>query len=454
MNSNKTGKDDLPESINPSTDSAGSSEPAPTERPSVCSGAARAHGGDRVGVEFDTSPTNRVSNKYNPDYFQPLRWGIDSLYLSFTGELHLQQERKLEFLKKQAQSDQLNEQAAAQLKLNEHIFEVKDKATGMFAFILEDNCFRIQLSRARAKSLPMAYVKISSEYLTHKQPDDIINDLRETLNLLGNIDYMPNVSRLDLFVDFASSENMESWNRQAWVTRSGSVNQYSVGGTFSGWAIGLGGAMVARLYNKILEIVTSNKGYLVPLWNEAGWDGQNRIWRMEFQFNREILRQLGVKSFNEAKANLNGLWSYASTEWLRLTLPSKTDPNRSRWSVHPLWGYIASIDFETSGGALSREFSSQRIPSDRRLFDHAFSVLSSFMAREGITDIYQGMEALNTALYHYLNNRAMDAGASFDDFVDERIAVKAKRFNSILNKAPDNDPANDAEAYRKLSDGE
>lgn len=280
-----------------------------------------------------------------------------------------------------------------------------------------------------------------------------MDDLRQTLGFLGAVDYTPNISRIDLFVDFASSEEMESWGRHAWVSRSGDVDQYSVGGVFSGWAIGLGGAMVARLYDKLLEIVSSNKGYLVPLWNEAGWSGQHRVWRMEFQFNREILRQLGIKTYPDAVANLSGLWDYACTEWMRLTLPSETDQNRSRWPLHPLWGYISAIDFETQGGSLSREFSAQRVPSDQRLFDHAFSVLTSFMAREKITDFYQGMEALNTALYHYLNSRAMNAGASFDDFVDERVAVKAKRYNSILNKA-EAEELDAAEAYRKLSDGE
>lgn len=453
MNSNKKGESVSPDNLNPSVGnetrpSAAEAGDAPAPR-----GCARA-GGRSVGeVELDTLLTNRVSNKYNPDYFQPLRWGIDSLYVSFAGELHPDQEMRLERLKKSAQSDQLREQALSQIELNQHIFEVKDKATGMFAFILEDNCFRIQLSRARAKSLPMAYVKISSEYLTHKSPDSIVDDLRQTLGFLGAVDYTPNISRIDLFVDFASSEEMESWGRHAWVSRSGDVDQYSVGGVFSGWAIGLGGAMVARLYDKLLEIVSSNKGYLVPLWNEAGWSGQHRVWRMEFQFNREILRQLGIKTYPDAVASLNGLWDYACTEWLRLTLPSETDQNRSRWPQHPLWGYISAIDFDTQGGPLSREFSAQRVPSDQRLFDHAFSVLTSFMAREKITDFYQGMEALNTALYHYLNNRAMNAGASFDDFVDERVAVKAKRYNSILNKA-EADELDAAEAYRKLSDGE
>jgi len=453
MNSNKKGEAVSPDNINPSVEGEDSSSATDPHAVAAQRGESHSHGRGVGEAELDTSLTNRVSNKYNPDYFQPLRWGIDSLYVSFAGELHPDQELRLEQLKKLAQSDQLKNQALSQIELNQHIFEVKDKATGMFAFILEDNCFRIQLSRARAKSLPMAYVKISSEYLTHKSLDLIVDDLRRTLGLLGAIDYMPNVSRIDLFVDFSSNEDMESWGRHAWVSRSGDVDQYSVGGVFSGWAIGLGGAMVARLYDKLLEIVSSNKGYLVPLWNEAGWKGQHRVWRMEFQFNREILRQLNIRTYSDVIANLNGLWSYACTEWLRLTLQSETDQNRSRWPLHPLWGYISSVDFDTHGGLLSREFSAQRIPSDQRLFDHAFSVLTSFMARERITDFYQGMEALNTALYHYLNNRAMNVGASFDDFVDERVAVKAKRYNSILNKA-EAEELDAAEAYRKLSDGE
>ena len=390
----------------------------------------------------------------NTNYYQPLRWGIDSLYVSFAGELHLDQEANLEMLKKLAQADLLAEQALSQIKLNDHLFEVKDKGTGMFPFTIEDNCYRINLSRRRAKSMPMAYIKISSEYLTHKPLLEIIADLTSVLSELGVIQSRPKVSRIDLFVDFASIENMESWHREAWVTRSEKINQYAVKGEFSGWSIGMGSGMAARLYNKLLEITTSNKGYLVPLWNEAGWDGETPIWRLEFELKRDILAQFDVQALNTTLANLNGLWSYATTEWIKLTIPSEADSNRSRWPIHPLWEYLSSVDFETSGGALTREFSAQRIPSDRRLFDFGFSVISSFMAREGIHDLYDGVEAFYRELYHYLNNRAMNSGASFDDYVNERIAVKAKRFNSILNKQLADDEALDSEAYRKASDGE
>jgi hypothetical protein len=149
------------------------------------------------------------------------------------------------------------------------------------------------------------------------------------------------------------------------------------------------------------------------------------------------------------------LWSYATTEWLKLTISTEGDQNRSRWPIHPLWGYLSSVDFETAGGPLSREFSPQRVPSDRRLFDHGFSVLSSYMAREGYTDFHQGIRALELALYNYLNNRAINEGAYFDAYVEERIAAKARRFNSILNKLAETDDGIEdyANEYRKQSNG-
>jgi hypothetical protein len=421
------------------------------------SGGSRPHGNELGEVEADTTPSNTVSNKYREEIFKPLRWGIDSLYLSFSGELFGEQESKLQKLKQLAQSNLVGDQAQAQIELNGHFFEVKDKGSGVFPFTLEDNCFRIQLSKASAKSMPMAYVKISSEYITHKKPEETIDDLRGVLNLLGNISYMPKVSRIDLFVDFASSFNMESWDRHAWVTRASSINQYSVAGEFSGWTVGLGGVMAARLYNKRLEIMASGKAYLVPLWTTAGWNPEDDgdVWRLEFQFKRDILSQFDIQALSSTMSHLNGLWSYATTEWLKLTISTEGDQNRSRWPIHPLWGYLSSVDFETAGGPLSREFSPQRVPSDRRLFDHGFSVLSSYMAREGYTDFHQGIRALELALYNYLNNRAINEGAYFDAYVEERIAAKARRFNSILNKLAETDDGIEdyANEYRKQSNG-
>lgn len=88
------------------------------------------------------------------------------------------------------------------------------------------------------------------------------------------------------------------------------INTYAVSGHFSGWTIGQGGIMSARLYNKSLEIVSSGKEWIIPLWQKAGWDGESQVWRLEFQIKREVLTQKNISKLYEVLNHLNGLWSY------------------------------------------------------------------------------------------------------------------------------------------------
>lgn len=421
-------------------------------------GAAQRTGLGVGGAFRDAPPSNTASHNSNPEYFRPLRWGVDSLYLSYPGRLSTEVEAKLRDLKQMAQSAEPIRRAQAQYLLGEHLFEVKDKGASLFPYILDDNQFRIQLARP-SKTVPMAYAKIASGYLAHVGSVEAEQSLSALLVTLGEIQGGPNVSRIDLFIDFASGGDMESWTRHAWVTRAASVNAYSVDGRFSGWSVGIGGIMSARLYDKRLEIEKSGKQYLFDLWRQAGWSGDVPVWRLEFEFKRESLAQRGLSRLDEVLRNLNGLWSYATTEWLRLTLPNPDDQTRSRWPVHPLWGYLSSVDWETDGGPLSPRYSPARVPGDDKLFSVGLSNLISFMAREGITDLYRGHEVFITALYGYHAGKALQIGLPFDDYIAEKIALKAREFNTILNN-PEWEAERkalelkrEAEAYRKASDG-
>lgn len=299
----------------------------------------------------------------------------------------------------------------------------------------------------------MAYVKLSSTYLAHAGPVEAEQVLRKVLQDLGTLQEAAKASRIDLFVDFVSSVDMESWGREAWVTRAASINAYSVDGKFSGWSVGLGGDMACRLYDKTLEISVSKKAYLHDLWRQAGWDGASCVWRLEFQFKRTILTQHGLSRLNDVLAHLNGLWDYATTGWLRLTLPNPDDQTRSRWPVHPLWGYLASVDWETPGGLLSRQFSPARVPGDDKLFSLALSLMVSYMAREGLRDFFAGQEAFLAALYQYHADRAFRLGLRFDDYIAEKVSIKAREFNSMLNPLPADEVRVRAERYRRESDG-
>ena len=71
-----------------------------------------------------------------------------------------------------------------------------------------------------------------------------------------------------------------------------------------------------------------------------------------------------------------------------------------------------------------------------------------------------GQEAFITALYAYHTDKAAFLGLPFDDYVAEKVAIKARQFNTILNN-PDLEAERQADelakatkAYRKAADGE
>lgn len=428
-------------------------DPAPSQSPAR--GAKRPAGGGGW-VELDTQPSNTVSNNCNGAYFKALRWGVDSLYLSYPGELLPQVDQRLTALKLMAQSANPVEQSFAQYSFGDHLFEVKSMAPRGFAFLLEDNAFRIQLSRST--KLPAAYVKISSSYLAHVGPRKAADALQVLIDALILPREAANVSRIDCYVDFVWPGSME-WNRDAWVTRGGSIDAYSEGGVFTGWVVGRGGVISARLYYKLLQAAKIGSDYLLTLWEQGGWKPPEHVWRLEFQLRREILSQHGLAKLDAVLDNLNGLWSYATTEWLKLTIPNPDDQTRSRWPIHPLWGYLSSIDWETEGGPLTRSFTKARVPGDKKLFSMALSVLVSYMAREGIEDPLEGYQALITALYAHHSKIAEHLGLSFDVYLDQKLAIKGRQYNT-LGTYPHGIPgldetisAQNAEAYRKARDG-
>lgn len=435
---------------NPGTPGQLSAVQAAAEVSSVSGAAGR--GGSLDGT-LGTPPSNTVPNNCKPPTFQALRWGVDSLYLSYPGQLSDTVDADLRALKKLAQ-DRDDLAAKAQYPLGEHIFEVKDKSSGLFPFTIEDDAFQIRLSAHHAKALPMAYVKVSSHYLSHKTPAETEAHLRSLLYPLGEIS-PPKVSRIDLFVDFASSEDMESWGRSAWVTKASGVSQYAQDQAFTGWLIGSGSALMARLYNKRIEIQKSRKTYLEPLWREAGWDAVQPVWRLEFQFKREVLDQLGLNSVPAVLGNLNGLWSYGTTEWLKLTIPSETDKTRSRWPIHPLWLALSSIDWETQGGPLLREYSPSRAPSKEWVGRRALSAIASFGALIGAKDFDAALDALGDAAFNVLANQAEHAGLHHVSHFLEKVEVLQRKYNTALNVPlpgdPDDDPV--AKEYRRQTQG-
>lgn len=423
------------------------------DKPSADSGGwalAPPAGGGGKGA----TPSNTAPHSCRP-VERILRWGVDSLYLSFPGKLHEETEAKLIRLKEKAQSPDPREKAQAQWVVGEHAFEVKDKGAGVFAFVLEDACFRISFSKRTANKLPMATVKLSSRYLSTVTPHQGMRKAVSILTTMGQLDAEAGVSRIDLFVDFVSYEDMESWTRDAWVTRAERLNQYAEHTKFSGWSIGNGGPIMMRLYDKNLQIEKVGAQYLRTLWDGGGWKEGQPVWRLEFEYKRELLTRMGLNGFEAVITQLNGLWSYAMTDWLRLCVPSLEDATRSRWPFHPLWAALSSVDFGTAEMPRLRRVVTTQKPTEESVIRRAIACLITFMVLRGFTEYLAAFREMSGAIDSMLESDAFFQGIGAQKLVEERIALKAREYfipNGVGEVVPD-DGDDPATAYRKASQG-
>lgn len=409
-------------------------DPKPTDLDSTAERAAPA--GESGPERFlGASPSNTAPHNSNaalPDGFRLLRLAVDSLYLSFPGELNDAAFSALQKLKAYAQSEHLDQLANAQYPIGSHIFEVKDRGAGLFPFVLVDNAYRIQLSKP-GKKLPMAYVQVSAEYLAHKSPQDVHKELQALLSELGELSGSNTVSRIDLAADFSSPVVMDSWHRSAWVTRATEIHSYAKDQAFTGWTIGMGGVIGCRLYDKIAEILHSGKAWAMNLWLPMGWTPGEDVWRLEFEFKRDFLKERGLGSLDSVLDSLNSLWSYATTQWLRLTVPNEADNTRSRWPTHHLWTALAAVNWKGPPGVLLDRYSNARTPTELRLITVVLGALTSYMAMHRIDNRAEAIDQLVARLYEHYSLVAFKKGQSFDEYLAQRVAVKGREFNTAVN---------------------
>ena len=399
----------------------------------------------------NTAPYNCI----NDNSTKILRCSIDSLYLSYPGHLYEEWNKKLQTLKAMAQSDEEMEKAQAQLTLGRHLFEVMGRGDGRFPYVLQDGALRISLSKPEALSMPLAYAQLSSESLTFSDVETLEADLRFVINSVGYVSDAPKNSRVDLCIDFVTNEPLETINDSAWVSRAHLINRYSNKRNFSGWVIGSGGAMSARLYDKTLEIKKSKKFYLHDIWKSEGWNEEQKVWRLEFQFRREVLKQLNILSVPDLLANLKNLWEYATNDWLRLTLPNSKDDTQTRWPNHPLWDILSNAPWKSDNPIKLKRTQLVRPPTDESLFVNGLGGITSFMAREGITDLGEGFgEYLEHAkLYH--NRQERFTGNFFGAYIDLKVKQKGRKFNTLNNIESDKaEIKQQAKDYLKGKDGE
>jgi len=243
----------------------------------------------------------------------------------------------------------------------------------------------------------------------------------------------------------------------AWICRARKFSDYWDGDIFTGFSFGLGGDISARLYNKTAEIKKSKKDYLKIFWAENGWNEKQDVWRLEFQFKRKVLSEHQTNTVDDLLSRLGSLWIYATTQWLKLTIPSLTDDTKSRWPMHPLWAALTQVDWGICLDAAPKPIRPSNAPTDRYLFEAGLGSLTSFMARENITDIHEASyEYIRQAEIHHAA-KTQFTNSDLQQFAFDKAANKARKFNlpfaNFEEKAKELALEAKADAYRKAKDG-
>lgn len=364
--------------------------------------------------------------------YKELFKGIDSMYISFTGNLKKGLNELLCEKKTLAQSDDEKKQALATMEIEDHHFEVSDKGSRYYSYILTDNWYQIKITASKRQKIPTIYVQIKSELLNCLGHEYAMCKLREIVNKLLVSREKETISRSDIFVDFVTNTDIERIDKRSFVTKTRKIDKHWDGG-FTRWSLGLGGIISTRLYDKTVEIKKSKKDYLREIWGKSGCDALQEVWRVEFQLEREFLGQMSVKTYSDLLSKVNDIWRYCTCDWLRLAIDDDTQ-NRTRWKTDPLWEMIQQTRFlDGTYTGIIREVNKHRIPSDKILYQNGIiGYMTSFAARDGldIIDEKAVMKCWNEAQDHLRR----ETWGKDKDYLRTKINLKKKKYNKVLSK--------------------
>ena len=168
-----------------------------------------------------------------------------------------------------------------------------------------------------------------------------------------------------------------------------------------------------------------------------------------------MLKQLNILSVPDLLANLKNLWEYATNDWLRLTIPNSKDETQTRWPNHPLWEILSNAPWESNNPIKLKRSHLVRPPTDESLFVNGLGGITSFMAREGITDLSEGFGEYLEHARQYHNRQERFTGNFFGAYIDLKVKQKGRKFNTLNNIVTDKDELKQqATDHRKGKDGE
>jgi len=194
--------------------------------------------------------------------------------------------------------------------------------------IISNEDFRIEMGEFNN---PNFFVTFRSQGIWRSSVFDMHERFIDWAKTVGFEPYAAeSLSRVDYCFDYNLSEI--DFDEDCFVSRSNKDSKHREDGKAQTFTFGKGD-IVLRVYDKVAEIKQqSEKSWFYELWGGLDQD----VWRIEWQVRKPVLRNNGIRTFNDLYNKLGDLLKYLSEEHDTLKVPN-SDSNRSRWPLHPLW---------------------------------------------------------------------------------------------------------------------
>ncbi len=226
-------------------------------------------------------------------------------------------------------------------------------------------------------------------------------------------------SRMDVYADTqgwtppADADRFVCRARRGTGYRDAPCEDHADGRRLSGFKFGKG-AVVARIYDKTLELRGRGEDWPEVLWQDA--DREAPVWRVEFQYRSKALKALALQSIPAVLAGRDGLWEYG-TRWLSLRTPTGSE-RRSNWPVAPEWEALRSVRIGTPCSPLVPE--RRRAADELRLIQGFAGYASALAAAWGDDDL----DSVLCRAGHTTRRYHRDRGTTFASVADAKRRLR------------------------------
>ena len=377
-------------------------------------------------------------------------------------------------------------------------FLISSRGTGFFAYYMENQDFRIFISRSKVgSSVPQIRVEIPPKTI-NRVGIDVAIKLFEILveRLIGSI-YTRKVSRIDLATDVWGIyyDPLDLYRFQTKMVQTQFIDDIQIADyvrfhKVQGFQFGKG-AKLFRIYDKTKKIqISPNEAYIKYVWEKNGYDESKNypVFRHEIQYRRDELKQFLPFNIKDEVdyflRNLPNLWAKALTyvEFVPLNekelnkiiknpfikpdtkrkiyYRAKKDNRRfNLWSFIRSWNNILSTPIlkinhfvNTSKEIVKRQLKGlistfyKVFGADTKKFKEVFyEVNEELEKRDGITLNEYGLIKLADSFIHIYESVIKYGGDIpsnlynivvdlYDDFVSLLSSVNNKSYKNILRK--------------------